>query len=77
MIFNITEDDKKKIVEENITQAQRSLYSAVIQAGIDPDSFESEFFDDKTSPEDVVKFASLKNAYEHYIQTKDLLNQYL
>jgi hypothetical protein len=73
----ITDEDKKRIVEENITQAQRSLYSNLIQAGIDPDSFESSFFDDKTSPEDFVKFASLRNAYEHYIQTKDLLNQYL
>ena len=77
MIFNITNDDKKRIVEENITQAQRSLYSALIQEGVDPDIFEADFFDDKTSPEDIVKFASLKNAYEHYIQTKDLLNQYL
>lgn len=77
MIFNITDEDKKKIVEENITQAQRSLYSALIQEGVDPDTFEADFFDDKTSPEDVIKFASLKNAYEHYIQTKDLLNQYL
>jgi hypothetical protein len=77
MKFNISDDDKKKIVEENIAQAQRSLYSGLIQLGIDPDEFNSTFFDDKTSPEDLIKFASLKSAYENYIKVQDYLSQYL
>jgi hypothetical protein len=77
MKFIISDDDKKRIIEENIAQAQRSLYSGLIQAGVDPDEFDSTFFDDKTSPEDLIKFASLKSAYEHYIEVQDYLSQYL
>lgn len=74
MKFNISNEDKKAIIEQNVLAAERILYSELIFQGVDPENFNEVFFDDKNSPEDLLKFSRLKEIYQQYVNLQDMLN---
>jgi hypothetical protein len=74
MIFNISNEDKRTIIEQNISASERILYSELVFQGVDPESFSATFFDDKDSPEDLLKFGRLKEVYETYVNLQEMLN---
>lgn len=74
MQFNISNEDKRSIIEGNVAAAERILYSELIHQGVDPEEFNESFFDENKSPEDLSKFSRLKDVYDNYIKVQEMLN---
>lgn len=72
MQFNISQEEKNRIKEQNIQALEMQLYTELLFIGLDPEEFEFSFLDDKDSPEDMIKFNTTKNIVERLIKLKAL-----
>lgn len=72
MEFNISEEDKNRIKEQNIQALEIQLYTELLFIGLDPEEFEFSFLDDKDSAEDMVKYKITKDIVERIIALRAL-----
>lgn len=72
MEFNISEEEKTRIKEQNIQALEMQLYTELLFIGLDPEEFEFSFLEDKDSPEDIVKYGRTKDIVERLIKLKSL-----
>lgn len=73
MKFNISEEDKKRILESNIVALENQLYTEIVFLGLNPDEFEPSFLDDKDSPEDNLIYSRLKDLLSRLEKLKAML----
>lgn len=72
MQFNISQEDKDRIKEQNIQALEMQLYTELLFIGLDPEEFEFSFLDDKDSPEDIVKFSRTKDIVERLVKLRTM-----
>lgn len=61
MKFNLTEEDKKRIINQNISAMETQLYSEILFVGLNPDTFEPSDLDGKDTIEDNILYSRLRD----------------